>query len=187
MTNLARTVTHKVTGEQITFLETAAETKGEHLLIEVSLPANGGGPPLHIHDQFEEHFEVVSGQLTVRVAKEERLLQAGESLTAPIGVAHTFRNAHSEPVTFRVKLTPPLQFEQSVRIHYGLMDDGLTDAKGNPKKLAHTALVLSMQNTWVAGIPLWLQKKLFAFAIRRGKATNAYDSLEKYIGSKVEI
>ena len=49
-----RTVKHKVTGEQITFLETADETQGKYLYIEVALPPQGDGPPLHSHDEFEE-------------------------------------------------------------------------------------------------------------------------------------
>lgn len=69
-----------------------------------------------------------------------------------LNTAPTFTNNHDQPVVFRVRLTPPSQFEQSVRIHYGLIDEGFVDAKGNPKNMAHTALVLSMQNTLVVGI-----------------------------------
>ena len=81
---------------------------------------------------------------------------------------------------FCARLTPPSQFEQSVRIHYGLIDDGLVDAKGNPKNLAHTALILSMQNTLVVGIPLWLQRKLFKFIVNRAQKKHRYEALEKY-------
>lgn len=35
---MEQTVTNRVTGEQITFIETAKDTKGEYLLIEVALP-----------------------------------------------------------------------------------------------------------------------------------------------------
>ena len=69
-----RTVKHQITGEQITFLETAEETLGKYLYIEVALPPQGDGPPLHSHDEFEEEFEVVSGQLTVTLGKEQYVL-----------------------------------------------------------------------------------------------------------------
>ncbi len=88
---------------------------------------------------------------------------------------------------FQVKLTPPLQFEQSVRIHYGLMDDDLTDKNGVPTNIFHTALVLSLQNTLVANKPLWLQRGLFGFLVRLGKITNAYKSLEKYTGKQITL
>lgn len=179
---MQRTVKHQITGEQITFLETAEETAGKFLHIEVSLPAQGDGPPLHLHDEFEEEFEVISGQLTVKLGKEEVILQPGEKKLVTLNTAHTFTNNHDEPVVFRVRLTPPSQFEQSVRIHYGLIDDGLVDAKGNPKNLAHTALILSMQNTLVAGIPLGIQRKFFAWLVKRGHKKNAYAGFEKYTG-----
>ena len=65
-----RTVKHQITGEQITFLETAEETQGKYLYIEVALPPQGDGPPLHSHDEFEEEFEVIFGQLTVTLGKD---------------------------------------------------------------------------------------------------------------------
>lgn len=187
MSLLASTVTHKYTGESITFLKTSSETNGEYLLIEVSLPPNGEGPPLHCHDRFVEEFVVKEGKLTVNINKVEQTVEVGEALTAPIGTAHTFRNAHDEPVVFQVRLTPPQQFEESVRIHYGLMDDGLTDDKGVPKSLFHIALILVLQNTLVTDKPLWLQRVLFGTLIQIGKLTNVYKPLEKYTGQKIKL
>ncbi|MER1958680.1 MAG: cupin domain-containing protein [Solibacillus sp.] len=181
-----RTVKHQITGEQITFLETAEESQGKYLYIEVTLPSQGEGPPLHVHDEFEETFEVISGQLTVTLGKEQHVLQPGDMRLVTLNTPHTFTNNHDEPVVFRVRLTPPSQFEQSVRIHYGLINDGLVDGKGNPKNMAHTALILSMQNTLVAGIPLWLQRKIFALLVKRGHKKNAYKGFEKYTGRPLQ-
>lgn len=182
-----RTVTHKVTGEQITFIETAFETEGKYLLIEVSLPAFGQGPPLHVHTEFDEAFEIISGKLEIQVNKTKHELHAGEKLVAKIGTAHTFNNPYDQPVTFRVKLTPPSQFEQSVRIHYGLMDDGLTDDKGNPKVKSHLALILYLQNTWIAGIPIWLQKLIIKSALKKGFKKGEFKQLEKYTSFTINI
>ncbi|UVI27415.1 cupin domain-containing protein [Paenibacillus spongiae] len=178
-------VTNKVTGEQITFLETAKETNGEYLLIEVALPPHGDGPPLHIHDRFEEEFEVISGKLTVTLGKTKYVLEAGDRRIAPIKTPHTFTNDDDEPVVFRVRLTPPSKFEQSVRIHYGLMADGLTDEKGTPKSLAQTALILTLQNTLIVGIPLWLQRCFFGVIVKRARKKGVYAVLEKYTGEKL--
>ncbi|WP_228547532.1 cupin domain-containing protein [Filobacillus milosensis] len=57
----AETITHKFTGERITFLETSADTDGAYEYIEVFLPPGGEGPPLHYHMKFEEEFEVRRG------------------------------------------------------------------------------------------------------------------------------
>lgn len=180
-----KTIKHKFTGEQITFLQSTAETNGEFLYIEVALPPLGKGPPLHAHDAFVEEFEVVEGILTVTVEKTKQELHKGDLLVAPIGTKHTFTNAHNEPVTFRVKLIPGVYFEESACIHYGLMDDGLTDDKGNPKTLAHTALILTMQNTLVAGIPLGLQRLLFKRIVKSAYKKGKYNQLQKYIETPI--
>ncbi|MEK5276650.1 MULTISPECIES: hypothetical protein [Paenibacillus] len=62
------------------------------------------------------------------------------------------------------------------------MDDGLTDEKGNPKSLAHTAFVLTLQNTLVVGIPFWIQRSLFKFIIKRARKKGVYEVLKKYTG-----
>lgn len=177
---MGQTVTNRVTGEQITFLDTAKDTNEAYLLIEVELPPFGKGPPLHIHDQFEEEFEVITGKLTVALGKTKHVLEAGERCVASLKTSHTFTNEHEESVVFRVRLTPPSKFEQSVRIHYGLMDDGLTDEKGNPTSFAHTALILTLQNTLIVGIPLWLQRYLFGLIVKRARKKGVYSALEKY-------
>lgn len=177
---LAQTVTHRYTGEAITFLETAADTNGQYLRIEVSLPPQGDGPPLHYHDEFVEVFTVKEGTLTVTVDTTVHTLVAGDTITAPIGTAHTFTNSHDTPVTFEVRLTPPSQFEQSVRIHYGLMADGLTDDKGVPKNLFHLLYILKLQNTLIAGKSLKTQRVLFSVLTKIGKAFGMYKGFKKY-------
>ncbi|KYG90187.1 cupin domain-containing protein [Metasolibacillus sp. FSL K6-0083] len=184
---LAATVRHKFTGEQITFIETAAYTNGRYLLIEVMLPPNGEGPPLHYHDEFVEEFTILEGILTVSVGEQDHVLTTGQSITAEIGTAHTFNNRHEENVRFRVKLTPPSQFEESVRIHYGLMDDGLTNEQGVPKNIFHLILILKLQNTLIAGKSLSIQRVLFNLLVHLGKFFKMYQSLEKYTGKKINV
>lgn len=184
---VARTVTHRFTGEQVTFLETAQDTGGEYLLIEVTLPAHGDGPPLHSHLSFTEQFTVVDGTLTVRVEKSHKALTAGQQALIVPGIKHTFTNKHATPVTFQVQLTPPSQFEQSMRIHYGLMDDGRTNAQGTPKNIFQLALILSLQDTLVAGFPPKVQRSILNALVKIGRKTNAYVGLEKYTGQPLRF
>lgn len=186
--NLAQTVVHSVTKETVTFLETAAQTQGKHLLLQVQLPPKGEGPPLHTHDEFVESFECVSGKLTLIYGDQKliKTLLPGDTFSVPINEKHTFANHHDEPLIFKVKLTPPSHFEESMRIHYGLMDDGLCNKKGQPKSLAHTALILTLQNTRIAGIPIALQRWLFNLIVKRALKKGTYKPLEKYIGKSIE-
>jgi mannose-6-phosphate isomerase-like protein (cupin superfamily) len=181
-----KTITHRYTGEAITFVETVKDTGGKYLYIEVSLPPFGKGPPLHTHDAFEEEFEVISGTLTVTFNKETLQLNVGDKVLVPKFAKHTFNNTTDVPVTFRVKLTPGVYFEQSARIHYGLMEDGFTKEDGSPANMAHTALILMMQNTLVTSLPKFLQRMLFKSAIKKGMKNGSYDHLQKYIDEPLE-
>jgi hypothetical protein len=53
------TLVNPVSGETITFIETAADTNGEYTLIEVSLALGGGVPMAHTHPYQLETFEVL--------------------------------------------------------------------------------------------------------------------------------
>lgn len=184
---LPRTVTHKFTGEQVTFVETAQETGGEYLFLEVALPPRGDGPPLHSHLEFSEEFTCLEGQLSVTHEKQKLELNPGEKALVLVGFNHTFTNNTDAPVRFNVKLTPPSLFEESMRIHYGLMDDGLTDDKGNPKDKAHLALILLLQDTMVAGIPVKFQRWLFRKLVARGTKRDAFAGFDKYIGKPLDL
>lgn len=184
---LPRTVTHRYTGEQVTFVETAQETGGEYLLLEVALPPHGDGPPLHSHLKFTEEFTCLEGTLSITHDKQKFDLAPGQKALVLLGFNHTFTNNSAEPVRFNVKLTPPSLFEESMRIHYGLMDDDLTDDKGTPKDKAHLALILLLQDTLVAGIPVKFQQWLFKKLIARGKKRGAFEGLDKYIGKPLDL
>ena len=58
-------------------------------MIESEL-AYGEMPPLHVHGA-DESFHVFEGSLTVYLAEDAVLLEAGETLVAPRGVPHTYR------------------------------------------------------------------------------------------------
>lgn len=184
---LPRTVTHRVTGETITFVETASETSGEHLTLLVELPSNGDGPPLHSHERFVEEFTVQNGTLAVTVDRQKLELGAGDKALVLLGLNHTFTNDSPEPVAFNVRISPPLQFEESVRIHYGLMDDDLTDKNGTPKNPLHLALILHLQDTIIAGVPKGLQSAILRSLVWLGRKTGAYKDLDKYTGAPLQF
>lgn len=92
---------------QVTFLETAADTGGERLVMERRIEPGNAPPPDHLHRQQEETFEVLVGRMWVRVRGEARTLAAGESVTVPKGTPHTFKNAGDDALRVRVTSRPP--------------------------------------------------------------------------------
>jgi mannose-6-phosphate isomerase-like protein (cupin superfamily) len=171
-TNLDRTIENPVTGEQYTFLATAEETNGELLKVRAEIPAGTPGVPLHYHLTFTEGFEVLEGRLDLRVGEDHLVLGSGESVMVPLGTAHRFWNAGSEPAVFEAEIRPARKMEQSLRAMVGLARGGKTNDKGVPKNIFELALLYELSESYIVGMPLFLQKGVFRtlarLARRRG-------------------
>lgn len=95
------------------------------LEIESSWQPSGSPPPTHWHPHQHEHFEVLEGQLTVRLAGDELVVPAGETLHVPPRTAHSMWNAGTVPCRASWKVTPPLRTAEMFRaVHAagGLLD-----------------------------------------------------------------
>jgi len=103
------TVENRATGEQVTFLTTAAETGGELLVVELLWPRPGHRAPEHVHPEMEERYEVVEGRAAFRIDGDERSAEAGEVVTVPPGTRHLAWNPTDAPVRLRVEFRPALR------------------------------------------------------------------------------
>jgi uncharacterized cupin superfamily protein len=63
--------------------------RGRTIMIESEL-TYGEMPPLHVHAA-DESFHVFEGSLTIYLGEDAARLEAGETLVAPAGIAHTYR------------------------------------------------------------------------------------------------
>jgi len=101
------------------FLDTLVEIRvassaGEDgLTLIESVAPQGDSPPLHVHQNEDELFHVLDGELTLKVGDGELVLGAGESALAPKGIAHTYR-VDSDTARWLVTTTRG-QFETFVR------------------------------------------------------------------------
>lgn len=168
------TIENPLNGERITFLTTAEQSGGEYVKVRAELPAGASGPPLHYHLAFTETFEVIEGRLDLYVGDKNNhmVLERGESAHAPLKLPHTFFNASGEPVVFECEIRPARKFEQSMRTAFGLAAGGKTNRAGVPKNVWELALAYELSESYVAGMPLFLQRTIFgalaAIARRRG-------------------
>ena len=88
--------------ERVTVLESAADA----LVVEVVYEPGGSPPPAHLHPAQDERFTVLEGEVTVKLAGEERTLGAGDVLEVPSGTPHGFWNAAEAPARLRWETTP---------------------------------------------------------------------------------
>jgi quercetin dioxygenase-like cupin family protein len=129
------TIENPVTGEAVHFLQTAAETDGELVEIEVTIEPDGAVAAAHVHPYQSERFEVLEGTLEFRRGREKVVAGAGDVVVVPAGTAHSFRNAGETCARFRCEVRPALQFERFLVTMFGLPADGKTNRKGMPSPL----------------------------------------------------
>lgn len=172
---LPATIASKLVDYAVTFLHTT----GPDTLVEVLMQPNSGNE-LHYHTSFTETFEVTEGILGIELDGRKIYLKPGQSATAPTYSKHRFfNNSANSTVRFRVRVSPARNFEQMLRIAYGLANDGKTNAKGVPG-LLHASLLFSIGDTYFPGLPLWLQQTLFGAIARLARLLGKDKELLKY-------
>ena len=80
-------------GMTFIFERTAADTDGRSLEIVWELTPGAAGTPVHTHPIATESYTVLDGEMDVFVDGSWQTLRAGESLSVPPNVPHTFRNS----------------------------------------------------------------------------------------------
>ena len=88
------------TGEAYWFFDSLmaiqADQPGQPVIIEATV-APGGGAPLHVHDDLDDSFYLVSGRLAMRCGEQAFEVSPGAYVALPHGVPHTFRVVGGEP------------------------------------------------------------------------------------------
>lgn len=132
-----------MTGLRTVFRQTAAETGGELLQVEwIGEPGWTTGRD-HVHPHQDERFEVLSGELTLRLDGVERVHRKGEAIVAPAGAAHAAANVGDEPVRVLVDFRPALRTETAFETLAGLARDGKTNRLGAPENPLRLGVVLN--------------------------------------------
>ena len=142
MARVGETIEHPLTGERVTFLETAGSTGGKFMRIRLDVCPGGAIPNLHVHRRSEEQFAIAEGRLQVRRAKQSWVAKAGDTVVVPPGAAHVWGNPFDEPAAVIIDLRPALRAETFFETFFGLARDGKVDPKRNlPTSVLQAALL----------------------------------------------
>lgn len=114
------TVQSPLEGEAFWFLDTlmqvklsAKETGGSLAILEQLAPA-GSATPLHRHDETDEYFYVLSGEVVFHAGDQTKPCPAGSFVAVPRGTAHAFRVSEQSEARLLV-VSAPARFEAFVR------------------------------------------------------------------------
>jgi quercetin dioxygenase-like cupin family protein len=132
MARVGETIENPVSGERITWRETAASSAGEVLAFDLELRPGAAVSAEHRHLQQEERFAVTAGTIGLSIAAAESRLEPGEEAVVPPGTAHHWWNDGDDLAVVRVELRPALETEVFFETLFGLARDGKTNSKGIP-------------------------------------------------------
>ena len=147
-----------------TFLETAEQTNGELLRVEVVLPA-GFSVSEHVHPTQEERHKVVRGTLRAHVGGQQRDYMEGETAIGPPGVPHAWGNpSDSEQLCIVSEHRPALHMEALLEGGFTIARDLQADKKGALKHLLRMAMLLdeARADFCMTQLPMQALLKLFA-------------------------
>lgn len=134
-------------GASFVIRKAAAETGGERVELEITLPPDASGPPPHSHPRQEEQWHVLAGTLEVRIDANWRTLREGESASIPVGHVHTLRNRGNEDVRVLDIHIPALDFQDYMEDLHRLTEAGKITSLRSPRSLIYLATVLRERRT----------------------------------------
>jgi len=157
-----KTIFNSNTKIETKFLQTSKDTGGQLLEMETTYPARSPKPPLHYHPQQEEHFVILSGEMTANVDGEVRILKQGDTLHIPKNAVHAMWNHTKEPAVVNWKVRPALDTEYLFETATGLANDGKTSKGGAPTLLQSALLITRFSREFRLTKPkLWAQRIVF--------------------------
>ncbi len=148
------------TGDMYEFLETAKDTDGQRVTMKMALQSKGEQVPNHYHALQDEHFEVISGKLTILLDGKIRVVCPGEKITLPKNKPHNHYNNDDEAVVYIQSVTPALDFDYLLENIIGLTIDGkMPNGKAGLVQELVTLRYLDSKS-YLANIPQGVQKLL---------------------------
>jgi len=157
-----KVITNPVVGQAIKFLQTGEDTDGKLLEMEATYQPQSKEPAPHYHPYQEEDFVIISGEMTVRIDGELRVLKENDTLHVAKNKVHSMWNNSSNPAKINWKVRPVLLTDHFLETAHGLANDGKTNKEGMPNFLQVTLMANKFGDVFrLASAPWVLQKIVF--------------------------
>ncbi|HYF03352.1 MAG TPA: cupin domain-containing protein [Patescibacteria group bacterium] len=149
-----------LSGDTFEFIETAASSNGERVVIKSTVKRKGLLVPNHMHVLQDEQFDVISGTLTYYSDGKISTAGAGKTIILPKNKSHNHYNSQDEPLVYIHTVTPALDFEYLIENLVGLAADG--KMKNGKAGLVQELVTLKYLDSkaYLTDIPVGVQKLL---------------------------
>lgn len=95
----------RLPGERVAIRVASDITHGSYTMLEVEAGPRSG-PPLHVHQNEDEHFIVLEGIVRIVCGERSEDVPAGMTLTVPKGVPHAWANLSDAPARMLAIFSP---------------------------------------------------------------------------------
>jgi quercetin dioxygenase-like cupin family protein len=92
-------------GGPLNFKVRSDQTNGSLTALENVIPP-GEGPPLHTHENEDEFWYLIEGDLRFKLGSEVHTAPQGSFVFVPRGTPHNFQNVGDQPARILVMFTP---------------------------------------------------------------------------------
>ena len=155
-------ISNPKTGQDIKFLQTAKDTNGSLLEMEATYNSQSKEPAAHYHPFQVEDFTVLSGQLTVRIDRQLKVLKKGDRLHIPINKIHSMWNDTYGKTIVNWKVQPAMYTDNLLETATGLAIDGKTNDDGIPNIFQAALMANKYSDVFrLSKAPFAIQKTLF--------------------------
>ncbi len=171
-----------INGDSYEFVETAQSSHGDRVVVKTTVKGKGQFVPDHFHALQDEKYEVISGQLTIRLDGKTFVVPAGDSITLTSNVPHNHYNNDDIPVSYIHTVTPALDFDYLIENLVGLAADG--KSKKGRYGLVQELVTLKYldSKSFLTGIPPGIQKILMNTVAPVGRLFGYRAIYKKYSG-----
>jgi quercetin dioxygenase-like cupin family protein len=159
-----------LTHERFTFIRTTDQTGGDSLLFSCRVSPGGARLMPHVHQTQEERFRVKAGTLGVMLGGKKHTLTAGEGIILPARIKHAWWNAGDDDVEFLVEVLPARNLEATLESLATMAEAGKLNKKAMPKNPFLLAALGQFSETYLPGVPIWMQKVGLKMGTTMGRA-----------------
>lgn len=175
-------IINPITKQEIRFLQTVNETNGQLLEMESTFNAYSKEPAPHYHPFQKEDFNVLSGELTVRMDGKVIVLKKGDTLHIPQNKVHSMWNNTNRKTVVNWKVQPALNTENLFEMATGLANDGKTNKDGMPNILQVALMANNYDSVFrLSKPPFIIQKLLFILLTPFAYLVGYRPSYQKYL------
>jgi quercetin dioxygenase-like cupin family protein len=161
-------------GEKVTVRTTAADSGGELLEVEAEWTPEENRPLAHSHPSQDEHFELLEGELSVKLGGEKRVLRTGDTVDVPRGTVHAFWNSGGTVARAKWQVRPAQRTEDFFQAVHNLRAAG-HGSKGGLSLPAGALVAREFSSEFTPALPQAARVMLPAlanFARMRGYSTS---------------